>query len=95
MISINPAIALALAMGGCSTIHQATDAPPTPPDCPGASITLDHIDAELNCDLNPPQQLNSYISLDLDFQLLCDNAGGELIWIDPTANQALCNDLDY
>ncbi len=94
MMIKNPAIALALSMTGCSALNQATETSPMP-DCIGAEITLADIDDSTGCDLNPPQQLNAYISIDTPYTERCNDAGGSIIWIDSMNRTALCIDLDY
>lgn len=92
MIKFHPAIALALSMGGCSTIHSATEAstqPPAKPDCL-ASVLLDTPDSTTPCDMNPPLTISFLFTGD---DALCDDAGGDIFT--NATGQHLCFDADY
>lgn len=68
--------------------------PPAKPPCEGSVLLLEHIDAPVNCDLNPPQVLAAILDDSPDAWQTCDYSGGAILH-DPVVDRFYCINIDY
>jgi len=89
----------AAAAAGCAMPAVRTAVPTAPasspaakPDCLGDVVTVIGADTELDCDVNPPQQLNVNAVTPQE----CDDMGGHTVTVElPMDGLVNCHDVDY
>ena len=86
-------IAVILAKLAALVVGLVPATQPAQPDCTG-DVWLDHLDAPVECDLNPPQTLNARIDDHPDAWLTCEDYGGTPTR-DPSTDEFWCVDMDY
>jgi hypothetical protein len=92
----------ALTLGGIAQCEgQPAPSPEVPavpaddrPPCPPIFMT-DDLDNRLPCNMQPGGRLDYTLYTLPDAYDLCDDMGGEVIFIDPLGDSLICSDVDF